>query len=555
MSYKHVAGVRVDFDANRAPWSPYHGNSHVWLSSLRLSDSNVSEVRFFCNTTNHDRVIHFSTTNAWVKGSIVNGSVAGNDYRYWNSGTTKFGDHSAYLPDASSSTCLPPACNSMFEQPFWKQMYYHWNIDFAGLRYECDDYVTGGVTPHDTTHQIWFRMRESPTLSAPTFSQVAKLIASDAAAGDQFGGYGDGRAVAVSGDTIVVGAPDDDDRGRASGSLYVFVRSGSEWQQQAKIVLASGGSYDVLGFSVSIDGDTIVAGSLWSDYQGFDVGGAYVFVRDGAGTWTQQAALIGSDSANYAYGSAVQVVGDVIAVGARGVTSQDPTASRHSNGAVHVFVRSGSEWTHQAKVAASDGALFDKFGHAARLDGQYMLVGAPGDDDSGAESGSAYVFIRSGSSWTQQAKLIASDGAAGDAFGYSVAIYGATVIVGAPGAQSSASTSGHAYIFIRSGSTWTMQAKLSASDGTIGDGFGDSVSLYGDTAIVGAYRDDDSGAGSGSAYVFVRSGSSWTQQAKLTANDGTAGAYFGNVVTFDGRRVVVAANGDDGERGAVYVFE
>ena len=162
---------------------------------------------------------------------------------------------------------------------------------------------------------------------------------------------------------------------------------------------------------------------------------------------------------------------------------------------------------------ASDGATGDNFGVSVAISGDYALVGATGDDiGANADQGSAYVFIRSGSSWIQQAKLTATDGAANDLFGVSVAISGDYALVGAYGdAIGANSQQGSAYVFVRSGSSWTQQAKLTAADGAAFDYFGISVAISGDYALVGAYLDDiGANIQQGSAYVFKRTGTSWS---------------------------------------------
>ena len=179
------------------------------------------------------------------------------------------------------------------------------------------------------------------------------------------------------------------------------------------------------------------------------------------------------------------------------------------------------DWTEIQKLLASDGAEGDYFGDSISLDGDTVLVGATWDDDNGMDSGSAYVFTRIDNIWTQQAKLLASDGESGDGFGFSVSIDGETALIGAYQDNDHGDDSGSAYIFTRIGNTWTSQVKLLSLDGTILDGFGFSVSLDGDTALIGAPNDGDNGNDSGSAYVFTRTGNTWTQQAKLLASDGT----------------------------------
>ncbi len=265
---------------------------------------------------------------------------------------------------------------------------------------------------------------------------------------------------------------------------------------------------------------------LWAldvdDDAGSESGSAYVFVRSGT-TWSQQAKLTAFDAAAIdQFGYSVAISGDTAIVGAYG---DDDAGS--ASGSAYVFVRSGTTWSQQAKLTALDAAASDQFGYSVAISGDTAIVGAYLDDDAGSASGSAYVFVRSGTTWSQQAKLTASDGAASDLFGYSVAISGDTAIVGAYGDDDAGSDSGSAYVFVRSGTTWSQQAKLTALDAAAVDCFGYSVAISGDTAIVGAYLDDDAGSASGSAYVFVRSGTTWSQQAKLTASDGAASDQFG----------------------------
>jgi len=258
------------------------------------------------------------------------------------------------------------------------------------------------------------------------------------------------------------------------------------------------------------------------------------------------------------FGFSVAISGDYALVGAYG----DDVGANSDQGSAYVFVRSGSSWTLQAKLTASDGATSDDFGNSVAISGDYALVGAYADDvGANSNQGSAYVFVRSGSSWTQQARLTASDGAASDLFGISVAISGDYALVGANGDNSGANLNqGSAYVFVRGGGTWTQQARLTASDGAAFDSFGNSVALSGDYALVGASF-DDVGANSdqGSAYVFVRSGSSWTQQAKLTASDGAAFDSFGNSVALSGDYALVGAFSDDvganPDQGSAHLFK
>jgi len=214
-----------------------------------------------------------------------------------------------------------------------------------------------------------------------------------------------------------------------------------------------------------------------------------------------------------------------------------------------VFTRTGATWTQQAKLTATDGAASDFFGHAVAVDAGTIVVGAYWDDDKGDYSGSAYVFTRTGGTWTQQAKLVPADGTADDWFGSSVAVDGDTVVVGAHLDDDKGIDSGSVYVFVRTGATWTQQAKLTAADGAADDRFGWAVAVDADTIVVGAYGDDDKGIDSGSVYVFTRTGGTWTQQAKLTAPDGAANDYFGRAVAVDAGTIVVGVEYDDDDKG------
>jgi hypothetical protein len=390
-------------------------------------------------------------------------------------------------------------------------------------------------------------LARAQTGAAPDPGRETKLLPRDGAADDRFG-----ESVSVSGDTALVGARYDDDNGSASGTAYVFVRSGGVWTEQAKLLASDVAAGDYFGDSVSVSGDTALIGASGDDDSGSVSGSAYVFVRSG-GVWTEQAKLLASDgAAGDGFGVSVSLSGDTALIGAR----YDDDNGEWS-GSAYVFVRSGGLWTEQAKLLASDGAAQDDFGRCVSLSGDTALVGARYDDDNGSASGSAYVFVRSDGVWTDQAKLLASDGAAQDEFGRCVSLSADTALIGAYADDDNGSVSGSAYVFVRSGGVWTEQAKLLASDGAAGDGFGVSVSLSGDIALIGAYADDDNGSLSGSAYVFVRSGGVWTEQAKLLASDGAAGDGSGYSVSLSGDSALVGALWDDDNgsaSGSAYVF-
>ncbi len=386
-----------------------------------------------------------------------------------------------------------------------------------------------------------------------SFSQVfatteeAKLTASDGDVGDLFG-----LAVAISGDTAIVNARFDNDAGLNSGSAYVFVRSGTTWTEQAKLTASDAAAGDEFGVSVAISGDTAIVGSHMDDEAGSGSGSAYVFVRSGS-TWTEQAKLTASDAAaGDLFGHNVVILGDTAIVSAHLSDDAGP-----DSGSAYVFARSGSTWTEQAKLTASDAAPSNFFGHNSGISGDTIIVGAENTFGTKPFAGAAYVFTKSGSTWTEQAKLTASDAAKDDHFGHSVEISGDTAMVGAFWDDDAGSKSGSAYVFVRSGSTWTEQAKLTASDAAVGDWFGHSTSIIGDTALIGSERDNDAGPDSGSVYVFERSGSTWTEQAKLTASDAAPFDFFGHWVSFSGDTAIVSSHFDDDvgfDSGSAYVY-
>jgi hypothetical protein len=394
------------------------------------------------------------------------------------------------------------------------------------------------------------------------WGQQAKLTASTPAANDWFG-----FSVSVSGDTAVVGAWLNGAAGDYSGSAYVFVRSGGAWSLQQKLTASDAEAGDQFGQYVCVNGDTAVVGAPADDdacpaSPGCDSGSAYVFVRSG-GMWTQQQKLIASDAAGSdQFGFSVSVSGDTAVVGSK---FDDDAGS--DSGSAYVFIRSGGMWTEQQKLTATDAAAGDDFGLNVSVSGDTAVVGAIQDDDAcpanpACNSGSAYVFFRSGGVWTQQAKLTASDAAATALFGHSVSVSGDTAVVGAVQADDACPgnvdcNSGSAYVFVRSAGVWTQQQKLSVSDAVAGDQFGVSVSVSGNVAVVGAHQPPPESSGAGSAYVFVRSGGVWTQRQKLSASDAAAGDQFGRSVAVSGDTAVVGANFDDdagSNSGSAYVF-
>ncbi|MAE45816.1 MAG: integrin [Planctomycetes bacterium] len=396
----------------------------------------------------------------------------------------------------------------------------------------------------------------------------------------------------------------------------IITRQGLSMQTDYVKASNTGGN-DRFGYSVALDGDTLVVGADYEasnatgvdgdqlDHSAPHSGAVYVFFRHLNGTWFQEAYLKASNTgAGDAFGQSVALDGDTLVVGAdgedsnaTGVNGNQLDNSAPWSGAAYVFVRSDGIWSQQAYLKASNTDSDDAFGQSVALDGDTLVVGANeasnatgvnGNalDNSASSSGAAYVFFRSGGTWSQQAYLKASNTDASDFFGWSVALDGDTVVVGADSESSnatgvngnqldnSADSSGAAYVFVRSDGIWSQQAYLKASNTESNDTFGTSVALDGDTLMVGADGEDSNATGvngnqldnssnrSGAAYVFVRSDGTWSQQAYLKASNTGAGDVFGRSLALDGDTLVVGASSEDGgtllnnlpESGAAYVF-
>ena len=379
------------------------------------------------------------------------------------------------------------------------------------------------------------------------------LFANDAEAGDELGNSCD-----VYGEYAVVGAPKEDTNGVSNaGSVYVYHRSGNTWTQQAKLTASDGEASDLLGQtkeSLAIYGDTVVVGALSEDTGGSAAGSAYVFVRSGT-TWSQQAILRASNAgASDQFGMGLAIYKDTIVIGA---PTEDTTAS--DAGSLYVFTRSGTTWTQRAQLQASNAGASDRLGDSVSIDGDTIIAGAYPEDTTASDAGSAYIFTGSGATWTQQAQIQASDAAATDYFGYSVSISGNTVVVGARFDDDGGSNSGSAYVFVRSGTTWTQQAKLTASDAQADDDFGWGVDIDKDHIVVTAPREDTNASDAGAVYVFSRSGSTWTEIKKIRASI-TVGSInylgYGGAAIHDGTIITAAPNESTKATyaGAAYIY-
>jgi hypothetical protein len=345
-------------------------------------------------------------------------------------------------------------------------------------------------------HQLYDSLRTALTaartqrgdyeLVTPDSFNEQKLTASDGAAGDFFG-----TSVAVSGSTIVVGAPFDSIGGNLfQGSAYVFNRQGGSWVEEQKLIASDGAPGDRLGWSVAISGSTFAVVAIGNSFEG----SAYVFYRQ-EGSWVEEQKLTASDGApGEHFGNSVAISGSTIVVGSA-------ILSIFFDGSAYVFNRQGRSWVETQKLTASDGAGGDIFGWSVAISGSTLVVGAWGDSvGANSNQGSAYVFNRQEGSWVETQKLTASDGAAFDEFGWSVAISGSTIVVSSElEAIGGHSAQGFAYVFNRRGESWVETQKLTASDGAPGDRFGWSIAGSGSTFVLGALGNNSF---QGSAYVF-----------------------------------------------------
>lgn len=308
------------------------------------------------------------------------------------------------------------------------------------------------------------------------------------------------------------------------------------WIEQALLTANDGRSGDIFGTYFALSGNTAIIGA---PYKNTRTGAAYVYVRHGT-TWTQQAKLTASDGVpNDNFGWSVALIGNVALIGAPRVSPVDPGPD-----AAYEFMRHGTTWRQRAKLTASDGALNDDFGFSLALFEGTAVVGANWRNH---KAGAAYVFVRHGATWIQQAELTASDSQANDDLGYSIALGRNTLLVSAVRKNNT----GAAYVFVRKGRRWSRQAELVASDGAADDNFGISVALSGNVALIGApYKNNASGV----VYVYVHKGSTWTRQTELSDPASIKHDIFGTSITASGRTVLVSAPGKNTDAGAAYVY-
>ncbi len=394
-------------------------------------------------------------------------------------------------------------------------------------------------------------------ITVDPFVQKAKLTSSQTSLADQLG-----HAVAISGNTIAVTSPQG-----VNTAVWIFVKPASgSWvtaTETAKLLPSHYPNSGYFGMSLAMDGDTLVVGSPLEDPTGNyrEQGAAYVFVKPPGG-WTnattETAKLTASDGEwGDNFGVSVSINQSTIVVG----SPFDDIGNQTNQGSAYVFVKPVSGWanlTQTAKLTISNGAAGEQAGGAVAASNDTIVVSSPSYIGAGGVAhGAAYVFVKPVNGWantTETARLTPSDGWINDGFSHSIAIGSNTIVIGAPYKAGQ----GSAYVFIKPTAGWTTMtetARLNASDAGASDQFGSSVALSGDTVVVGARLDTVAGhVYRGSAYVFVKPASGWTnatQTQKLTASDGVINGAFGTAVDISNNTIVVGASG----QGAAYVFE
>jgi len=321
-----------------------------------------------------------------------------------------------------------------------------------------------------------------------------------------------------------------------------------------KLIPEDGEEYDLFGISVSISGNRALIGSYRDDDNGLSSGSAYIFEFDGA-KWNQVSKLKPNDGAEGdVFGYSVSIDGNRALIGAY-LDDDFGLAS----GSAYVFDYDGNDWNQSAKLVSNDLGIDDWFGSAVSISGDWALVGAENDDDKGEDAGAAYLFKFDGNSWSQYAKLTGEDSSQADKFSNSLSLFGNRALIGSKNSDGSSFVSGAVYVFDFNGINWSQSSKLTPNDGSLGDLFGFSVSLSHDRALVGAHRHDYSFANSGgAAYVFDFDGLNWNESAKLFTDDANNGDRFGYSVSLNDNKALIGAPYEDdvgGDSGSAYLYE
>ena len=380
-------------------------------------------------------------------------------------------------------------------------------------------------------------------------TEFVKLTASDGATDDLLGS-----AVAIDGDTIVVGAVFHDARGANAGAAYVFKPDGLGGYSETKLAPAGLEPADFFGGSVAVSGDTIVVGAWGDDDRGSTAGAVYVFTPDGLGGYDETKLTASDGGKSDLFGVRVAMEGTTIVATAY----QDDSGGGVFSGSAYVFTPDGIGGYEETKLSASDASGGAYFGSAAAVSGGIVVIGAFRESEGDSQAGSAYVFRPDGAGGYDETKLTMPNPFEKDHFGLSVAIEGETVVISAYHDDDGGGDSGSVFVFTPNGIGGYASTKLTASDASEADNLGRSVSISGGTIVAGAFGDDDAGSRSGSAYVFTPDGSGGYEETKLSASDAAADDLFGFAAAISDGTIVVGAYQDDDKgsnSGSVYVFD
>jgi hypothetical protein len=380
-------------------------------------------------------------------------------------------------------------------------------------------------------------------------SNETKIVATDSSGNDADEDDEFGRSVAVGSGRIVVGSPFNDDGFNApnSGSIYIFDLDGTLVSKISRPVGTSD-SGDNFGYSVAVGSSRIVVGSPSNDFGTTQADAGSVHVYDLNGNTLDDAVFAKWRSNDYSDVDSNDKFGTSVAVGSGRIVVGAPynDDGGTDSGSAYIHDLNGN-WI--AKIVASDAAAGDQFGRSVAVGSGRIVVGALLDNDTASNTGSAYIFDLDGNLIK---KIVASDAAADDYFGRSVAVGSGRIVVGSPLDNDAGASSGSAYIFDLDGN---LVKKIVASDAYTGDQFGVSVAVGSGRIVVSAPYNDDAGASSGSVYVFDLDG---TQLEKIVASDATGADRFGYSVAVGSGRIVAAAPFDDDtadNSGSAYIFD
>ncbi|MCP4246651.1 MAG: hypothetical protein GY778_06350 [bacterium] len=375
--------------------------------------------------------------------------------------------------------------------------------------------------------------------------ELDKLSGNGGQVGDHFA-----NALSLDGDYLAIGSYMDDFRGSASGSVFVFRRKGPRWLQAANFVSAQTTNGDLLGRSVCVAGERLIVGAHLAEsgaHPFSETGRAYIFERTDVG-WIEQIALEASDPAGDAhFGWSVAIDGDWAAV-----AEPKRTLQYTHQGVVYMFRRTAQGWQEEQVLSPSENGTYYNFGYRIAMRGDRLFASGWASVPGGAIAPVVYIFERSDSGWTEEGMLAPTPLVGSDLFGRAIDVHNDVVIIGAKHDDELATNAGAAYVFRHANGSWTQEAKLVASDGTYMDYFGSSVAIDDDFAVVGAIFDYVSGIESGSAYIFRRDGALWTEQIKLTLADAVGYDWYGTTAAIDGAHAVVGASRHG--TGAAYLY-